>query len=80
MTARANAEVASVAMKLTTARLEHLLERIAEAERECALLWLTFSLLDRVVAGTFTLPWGIWNTLGTLVIWSMGTYIELRAR
>ena len=80
MTSIANAEVASVRMKLTAARKEHLTDRVAEAARELAILWVTFSLLDRLVSGTLTYPWVITNTGIAIAVWCIGVYIELEKR
>lgn len=65
-------------MKLTDAQKEHFLDRVAEAAREFAILWLTFSLLDRLVTGTLTLPWVAWNVFTAIVVWIFGMYIELK--
>ena len=80
MTDVANAEVASVRMKLTTARKDHLTDRIAEAAREFAILWVTFSLLDRLVSGTLTYPWAMTNTGIAIAVWCFGVYIEMEKR
>jgi len=51
-------------------------ERLAEAFRECGILWVVFALLDRTVAGTLTAPWALWNFSASVAIWSLGIYIE----
>jgi hypothetical protein len=76
----ANAEVASGRMKLTERQLARIEERVAEAARELGVLWLTFSLLDRLVAGTFTFLWALSNFSMALVFWTVGLYIEVRRR
>jgi len=67
-------------MKLTISQRAHMKERFAEAARELGILWLTFSLLDRLVAGTFTFPWATLNALAAIAFWTCGLYIELRLR
>jgi len=66
-------------MKMTRAHWQRINDRFAEAARECGILWLTFSLLDRLVSGTFTFPWGLTNATGSLAVWLVGIYIELRS-
>jgi hypothetical protein len=78
LTGGGKAEVASVRMKLNKEQSGRLMERVAEAARELGILWLVFSLLDRLVAGTFTLPWAMVNGLVALAAWSFGLYIESR--
>ncbi|HKR65980.1 MAG TPA: hypothetical protein VJZ00_19770 [Thermoanaerobaculia bacterium] len=46
--------------------------------REFALLWLVFSFLDPLVAGTFSFRWTITNAVFGIVLWTSGSYIELR--
>jgi len=53
-------------------------DRIAEALRECGVLWLVFANLDRLVDGPFTLGWSVANTAFGLVLWGIGIYIELK--
>jgi hypothetical protein len=53
-------------------------ERLSEFCRECGVLWLVFSLLDRLVANTITLSWVGWNVCGSLVVYAIGIYIEVR--
>ena len=67
-------------MNLTTARKDHLTDRIAEAAREFAILWVTFSLLDRLVSGTLTYPWAMTNTGIAIAVWCFGVYIEMEKR
>jgi hypothetical protein len=65
---------------LTERRSRLTRERVAEAARECGILWLVFSLLDKVVDGTITFPWFIANVCVSVVFWGLGMYIELRMR
>jgi len=67
-------------MKWTPAQQAIWSERFAEALRECGILWLVFSLLDRVVAGHLTVPWTCWNLTGSIAVWVFGMYIEARKR
>jgi len=67
-------------MKFTDAQFRHAEERFSEACREVALLWLTFSLLDRLVAGTITFPWILGNGGVAIAAWVLGLYIELRRK
>jgi hypothetical protein len=55
-------------------------ERLHEALRECGILWLVFSLLDRTVAGQLTVPWTFWNFSVAIALWSLGIYIEMKAK
>jgi hypothetical protein len=67
-------------MKLTIDQRTHMQERFAEAARELGILWLVFSLLDRLVAGTFTFPWAFMNGGAAIVTWAFGLYIEVAMR
>lgn len=60
------------------ATIELLKQHGAEAIRECAILWLVFSLLDQTVSGKFTVPWMVWNFCGSIAFWIVGMYIETR--
>jgi hypothetical protein len=82
LTEVANAEVASVRMKLKLTREEHLYAWIhfGEALREVGVLWIVFASLDRFVAGTVTFPWILWNGLASIAVWSFGLYIGIRTR
>jgi hypothetical protein len=53
-------------------------ERAAEAIRECGILWLVFSILDKIIDGTITFPWLLTNFGISIVLWSYGMYIEIR--
>jgi len=65
-------------MRLTEVELKQVEERVGEALREIALLWFTFSLLDRFVVGTLTFHWAIGNGGGAIAAWAVGLYIETR--
>lgn len=51
---------------------------MGELLRECGLLWLVFSLLDRIVSDTFTFRWAFPNVTAALIVWSLGTYMDVR--
>lgn len=53
---------------------------MAEALRECGILWLVFSLLDQAVSGRLTVPWTVWNFFGSVAFWMLGMYIELKRK
>ncbi len=55
-------------------------EHAAEAFRECAILWLVFSLLDRTIAGQLTVTWTWWNFSGSIAVWTIGMYIEVKRK
>jgi len=57
-----------------------ILGRIAEGATEGALLWFVFSALDALITGRLTLAWGLANTAGALVVWTIGIYIEIRVK
>jgi len=57
-----------------------ILARIAEGAREAALLWFVFSALDALITGRLTPLWGATNTAGALGVWTLGIYIEIRAK
>ena len=68
-------------MKLwNDAQIDVFEERFAEAMRECGVLWLVFSLLDRLVDEKLSLPWIGWNLFVSVALWFIGTYIEARAK
>lgn len=67
-------------MRWTEERTIILADRIAELFREFAILWLTFSLLDKLVAGQLTIPWLLANGLFSIAAIVAGTYIELRTK
>jgi hypothetical protein len=51
---------------------------IGHDSREFALLWLVFSILDRLVDERLTVRWLLANGLWSLVVWTLGAYLELR--
>ena len=55
-------------------------ERFAEAVRECGVLWLVFSILDRLLTDELTIPWAAWNISASVAVWVFGMYIELRVK
>ena len=60
--------------------LELFKEHGAEAVRECGILWLVFSFLDRAVSSGLTLPWLVGNLCGSVAVWFIGMYIELKRK
>ena len=67
-------------MKWNERRQEILIDRIGEVFRECALLWLVFSMLDRLIEEKLTLPWVTWNLCGSIALWIVGMYVELKEK
>ena len=67
-------------MKVSERFIERLKEHGAEAIRECAILWLVFSLLDQFVTSRLTVPWTAWNLSGSFAFWVFGMYIEMKRR
>ena len=63
---------------MTAPVLELFKQHGAEANRECGILWLVFSLLDQAVSGKLTLPWFFGNVCGSVAFWLFGMYIELK--
>lgn len=59
---------------------EVLVERGPELFREIGVLWLVFSILDRVITNAVTTGWIASNVSLALVIWSFGIYLESRTR
>jgi hypothetical protein len=55
-------------------------DRIPELFREIGVLWLVFSILDRVIADAVTLAWIVSNVSFALAIWIFGIYVESRLR
>ena len=53
-------------------------QRLSEFCREVGVLWLVFSILDRLVAQTLTVVWLGTNLLIGVALWVVGIYIELR--
>lgn len=48
-----------------------------EGVREIGILWLVFSMLDRIVTNQLTFSWGITNIVAALGIWAFGIYIDI---
>ena len=67
-------------MKWTKAQKDLFVSHAGELCRECGMLWLVFSLLDRIVSDSFTFRWAITNVAAALLVWIAGTYIDLRIR
>jgi hypothetical protein len=59
---------------------EVLVERGPELFREIGVLWLVFSILDRVITNAVTPGWIASNVSLALVIWIFGIYLESRTR
>jgi len=59
---------------------EVLVERGPELFREIGVLWLVFSILDRVITNAVTPSWIASNVSLALVIWVFGIYLESRTR
>ena len=59
---------------------EVLVERGPELFREIGVLWLVFSILDRVITNAVTTGWIASNVSLALVIWVFGIYLESRTR
>jgi hypothetical protein len=66
--------------KLTTDHKRILNDRLAEAAREMALLWIVFSALDSLLGGRLTLSWLLMNIGGCLAVWFFGIYMEFVAK
>jgi hypothetical protein len=58
--------------------LEEVRIAIGHDMREFALLWLVFSGLDPLVAGSSSFRWMIANGAFCVVLWVAGSYIEMR--
>lgn len=58
----------------------YVLEATAEGLREAGLLWLVFSMLDRLLTGSLTLLWTAGNVGGAGLLWTVGTLVEARRR
>jgi len=35
-------------------------------------------MLDKLVSGTITLPWTLWNFFGSIAFWIFGMHIEMK--
>lgn len=65
-------------MKWTNEQKDLFVRHAGELCRECGMLWLVFSLLDRIVSDSFTFRWAISNVAAALPVWIVGTYIAIR--
>jgi hypothetical protein len=79
LTEAGNAEVTSVCMwkKFDS---EFALRTFCELLRETGLLWLVFSMLDRLISATLTVGWSLGNCGAALTLWIIGTGVEARHR
>ena len=57
-----------------------IMDRMAEAAREAALLWFVFSALDALISGRLTAFWAVANTAGAFGVWLFGIYVEIRTK
>jgi hypothetical protein len=64
-------------MKWNPAQQHLMYGHIAEGVREIGILWLVFSMLDRILANRLTLQWSIANVAGSVAIWLLGLYIDI---
>jgi hypothetical protein len=48
------------------------------AMREVAVLWLVFSVLDKLLTNQLTAPWIAGNCGGAAVLWILATFWEAR--
>ncbi|HEX9457808.1 MAG TPA: hypothetical protein VGA84_01620 [Thermoanaerobaculia bacterium] len=62
---------------LSTPKFKLVADRVAESAREAALLWFVFSALDALISGRLTSTWFSANSIGSLLVWSTGMYLEL---
>ena len=53
---------------------------MCEAFRGVGLLWLVFSMLDRLLTGSLTVAWSIGNVGGAVMLWLIGTVTEARLK
>jgi hypothetical protein len=61
----------------STPKSQLVADRAAEGLREAALLWFVFSALDALISSRLTAPWLAANSIGSIVVWSVGMYVEL---
>jgi hypothetical protein len=68
-------------VKLTpTPKSQLIADRVAGGLREAALLWFVFSALDALVSGRLTSVWFSANSTGSIVVWGIGMYVELKVK
>jgi hypothetical protein len=77
LTEAGNAEVTSVCMKVDRLFVLHC---FCELLRESGLLWLVFSMLDRLLTSTISVGWVFGNTSAALTLWFIGTIMEARLK
>ena len=58
--------------------LDVIVRQMPELWRECGVLWLVFSILDRLVINTLTAAWIVSNVSVSIAAWLLGIYIEAR--
>ena len=61
-------------------RIEELLHSVAHDFREFALLWLVFSMLDKLINDSLTTSWVAGNAAFGFAVWLFGAYLEFRRR
>lgn len=64
-------------MKWSTKQQHLTYGHVAEGIREIGILWLAFSLLDRLVTNQLTFPWALTNLITAVAIWVLGIYIDV---
>ncbi len=62
---------------LSTPKFKLVADRVSEGTREAALLWFVFSALDALISGRLTPMWLSANSIGSILVWSTGMYLEL---
>ncbi len=65
-------------MKWTKRQFDTGIRHFGELFRECGMLWLVFSLLDRLVSDTLTFRWAIPNAAAAFLLWIVGTYVDMK--
>ena len=53
-------------------------EAVGHDFREFALLWAVFSILDMITRDKLSLFWVVANGAFSLVLWSLGAYIQMK--
>jgi hypothetical protein len=57
--------------------IDLLMTRSSEAAREIGVLWLVFSVLDKLVVNELTVPWVVANGAVAVGTWVLSLYIEI---
>jgi hypothetical protein len=65
---------------ILTPKSQLIADRVSEGLREAALLWFVFSALDALVSGRLTSAWLSANSIGSIVVWGVGMYVELMVK